>query len=250
MDNHELLLTNRQLLDLNPLIAGEQACPPGHSFGPYVRRHTLIHYVLHGKGTLFARGQAFPVTAGQAFLILPNELTTYTADLQDPWHYRWIGFDGALSGRFAELPPVFSLPEDVFRRMFRDPADPALEYHLSAELLRLYARLFVRPSEKNSHVRRVETYIQSNYMRPVRVEEIASLLNLDRRYLSRLFKERTGRSIQEYLIEVRLEEAEQQLRQGRSVKEAAHLAGYEDVSNFSKIFKKHFGKSPADIRQG
>ena len=59
-----MLLTNRKLQDLNPLIAGEETCAPGHSFGPAVRKYTLIHYVLRGKGVLYARGGEHPVHAG------------------------------------------------------------------------------------------------------------------------------------------------------------------------------------------
>ena len=153
-----------------------------------------------------------------------------------------------LAERFKQLEPVFSLPDTVFARMFRAVEEPEMaEYRLAAELLRLYALLFGRSSDTNHHVRRVENYIRSAYMEPIRVEKIAEQLSLDRRYLSRLFKEKTGFSIQEYLISVRMEAAELLLQQGRSVKEAAYLSGYEDVSNFSKMFKKYYGKSPADL---
>lgn len=249
MGMENILLTNRNLRDMNPLIIGREACEPGHSFGPAIRRYTLVHYVKRGKGTFYARGQAYPVGAGEAFLILPGEVTTYTADEEDPWEYCWIGFDGALAERFSELDPVFSLPEHVLRRMLTAAREePSVaEYRISAELLRMYAMLFGSRTGNNPHVRRVENYIRAAYMQPLRVEQIAEQLNLDRRYLSRLFKEKTGRSIQEYLISVRMEEAEFQLRQGRTVKEAAHLSGYEDVSNFSKMFKKRYGKSPAEV---
>ena len=246
MISKHLLLTNRKLKDFNPLIAGEETCAPGHSFGPAVRQYTLIHYVFRGKGTLYARGGTHPVQAGQAFVILPEEVTTYTADLQEPWHYCWIGFDGDLAARFGELPPVLTLPETLFGRMRHLSAQPsAMEYLLAGDLFLLYAYLFADSQRGCPHVRRVENYIRSNYMHTIRVERIAAELNLDRRYLSRLFKEKTGSSIQEYLIRVRLEEAERLLLRGCSVKEAAHLAGYEDVSNFSKMFKKRTGRSPA-----
>jgi AraC-like DNA-binding protein len=85
-------------------------------------------------------------------------------------------------------------------------------------------------------------------MRSIRIEDIAKQLNLDRRYLTRLFKEKTGQSIQEYLIQVRLEEAVQCLQNGYSVSDTAILCGYEDVSNFSKMFKKRYGISPAQMK--
>lgn len=246
MQANNILLTNRHLQDLNPLLAGSHECDPGSGTQPTIRKHVLIHYVFRGKGTLFIGGSAYPVSAGQAFLIPQGELANYRADSADPWYYCWIGFDGALAPRFAQLPPVFSLPEEVFRRMLRVTDAPSVtEYRLAGELFRLYALLFAKPTAHNPHVRQVENYIRASYMHPIRVEHIARQLNLDRRYLSRLFKEKTGMSMQQYLLNVRMDEANTYLRQGYSVKECAHMVGYEDVSNFSKLYKKHFGKSPA-----
>lgn len=248
MASRDLLLTDRKLQDLNPLIAGEESCAPGHSFGPAVRKYTLIHYVLQGKGVLYARGGVHPVHVGQAFIILPDEVTTYTADSTDPWHYRWIGFDGALSSRFSELPPVLTLPKMLFGRMMHlSSVSSTAEYLLAGELFSLYAHLFTDVQIGSPHVSRVENYIRSNYMHPIRVERIATELSLDRRYLSRIFKENMGCSIQEYLIRIRLEEAERLLLRGCSVNEAARLSGYEDVSNFSKMFKRRTGRTPVSM---
>ena len=244
-----LLLTNRGLRDLNPLDAGYERCLPSKSFGPHVRTYTLIHYVLAGRGTFYAHGQAYPVEAGQAFLILPGEMTTYTADSADPWHYCWIGFDGLLSAAFSRLEPVLTLPGELFAPLISAaPGDPAPEYRLSAMLFMLYDRLLADGGSENHHVRRVETFIRSNYMLPLRVEEIAGKLNLNSRYLGRLFKDHTGKTMQEFLIDVRLEAARLHLRRGCSVAEAARLCGYEDVTNFSKMFKRKTGRSPSAIR--
>jgi len=245
MQENNILLTNRHLQDLNPLLAGTHECDPGYGTQPAIRKHVLIHYVFRGTGTLFMGGNAYPVGPGQAFLIPQGELANYRADNEDPWFYGWIGFDGALAARFSQLPPVFPLPEEVFQRILRVTNDPSVtEYRLAAELFRLYALLFSNPERHNPHVRQVENYIRASYMHPIRVEHIARQLNLDRRYLSRLFKEKTGISMQQYLLNIRMEEATNYLRRGYSVKECAHMVGYEDVSNFSKLFKRHFGKSP------
>ena len=249
MQENSFFLTNRHLRDLNPVIAGTHDCDPGYGIQPAIRKYTLIHFVFRGKGTLYARGNAYPVQAGQAFLILPGEMTTYTADPTDPWHYCWIGFDGLLSAAFSRLAPVLSLPGELFAPLLHTvPGETAPEYRLAAMLFTLYDRLLADCGAENHHVRRVETFIRSNYMLPLRVEEIAGKLNLNRRYLGRLFKDHTGKTMQEFLIDVRLEAARLHLRRGCSVAEAARLCGYEDVSNFSKMFKACFGQSPASYR--
>jgi len=244
------MLINRKLQDLNPLSAGQQKCPPGHSYGPRVRKYTLIHYVLRGRGTFEARGQRWQVQAGEAFLILPGEVTTYTADTQDPWEYQWIGFDGALAARFAQLPPVFRVSESTFRALRREEDEAQIpEYLLAAGLFRLYSELFAQPGKRRNPVRLVQDYVRSCYMQKVSVEDLARQLHMDRRYLSRLFKRRTGMSIQEYIVQVRLDESKTLLRRGCSVPEAAQLCGYDDTAGFSRIFKKHCGVSPANWKK-
>lgn len=250
MPINPLFLTDRHLSDLNPMIAGEEVCAPGHGTRLHIRNYTLLHFVYRGKGILNARGQSHPVESGQVFLIRPGELSSYTADTQDPWHYGWIGFDGILAARFAELPPVFSVDKETMSRIHGALQDPKVsEYRLAGELLRLYETLFSGSMDTgNRHVRQVKNYIRLSYMHPIRIAGIARQMNLDRRYLSRLFKSHTGLSIQAYLLQVRMEEADKYLLQGYSVREAATMAGYEDISNFSKLYTRHFGLSPAQRR--
>ena len=79
----DFLFVNRNFKDLNPMLYGCQDCAPSHSFGPSVRTYTIIHYVERGKGKLYKYGREYPVRAGEAFVILPHEVTTYTADADD-----------------------------------------------------------------------------------------------------------------------------------------------------------------------
>lgn len=245
---YDVALIDRALSDLNPLVLGEEHCPPGSGFGPATRYYTLIHFVVDGEGTFLQGGVERPVHAGQAFIIRPDEITTYWASETNPWHYRWIGFDGALSARFASLPPVFNYTTDWAERMLsaaREYDTGVMEYAIAAELHLMYAELFAHNSKKTDYVATVKTYVRALYMQPLRVEEIAENMHLDRRYLSRIFKEREGKSIQEYIVTVRMEEAKRLLARGMGVAECAHLCGYEDTCNFSKMFKRECGVSPA-----
>lgn len=243
--HQKLLLTDRHLQDLNPIIAGSQECEPGHRFGPYIRGYTLIHYVISGKGKFYARGQEYDLCSGQAFLILPGEVTTYQADTEDPWHYCWVGFNGGLSRRFDQLDPVFTVDEALFTGIFPpDGYSGRPEYWIAGGLHRLYGVLFPEAQSGNIHVQKVENLIRTAYMEGITVEDIAEHLNLDRRYLTRLFKQHTGKSLQEYLTAVRMDEAALCLERGHSVQETARLCGYADVGNFSKMYKKYFGHNP------
>lgn len=239
------VLLNRGFSDLNPLVLGCEHCLPSKSFGPDMRAYTLIHYVVKGSGVLYKGGQSFPVGAGQAFLINPGEIFTYAAEPSDPWYYQWIGFDGRLSKNFVELPALLEFSSNWIGMMLEVPAESAMrEYEIAALLFRMYSDLFADKKHGSHYVRRVCDLIQAQYMYDLRVEEIAARMNLDRRYLTRLFKASIGMTVQEYLISVRMEEAKRRLSLGFSVGEAASLCGYSDVCNFSKMFKKRFGVSP------
>lgn len=246
MPNMRCILADTKLLDLNPMRAGEQINTDAYRVGPTVRHQTVIFYILKGKGVYSVGGVDYPVEAGQAFLVLPEEIFSYVSDADEPWHQQWIVFDGQLAESFRQLPPVFPLNPKYFRNIFSYMEDTAMrEIKIASQLHLLYAELFSKLPHGEDYVKRVKNYIHTAYMEPITVEQIAQDMNLDRRYLSWLFKKKTGQTIQQCLINVRLEEAQSHLRQGRSVQEAATLCGYEDVSNFSKMFKQRFGISPA-----
>ena len=246
MAHKSIILNNRHFNDLNPIDIGWENCKPGYCYGPAIRRYTLLHYVEDGCGTLYKGGKSYPVQKGQIFIILPDEVTKYVADEEHPWVYRWIAFDGVLSKKFCELSPVVSLPEDLFPRVPNvKEYHGIVEYALAGQLYAMMSELFACGKHRNHYVRQVKDYIKSSYMRELRVEQIAESLSLDRRYLSRLFKEKTGQSVQEYLISVRIEEARKLLSEGYGVGETAMLCGYNDACNFSKMFKRICGVSPA-----
>ena len=246
MPRISFILNNRHFRDLNPIDIGWEDCVPGHCFGPAIRRYTLLHYVEQGHGTLYKNDTAYPVGEGEIFIILPGEVTRYVADQNDPWVYRWIAFDGELSAQFSGLPPVVKLPNVLFPRVPNmKEFQGIVEYALAGQLYVMMSELFASGKNRNHYVRQVKDYIQSSYMREISVEQIAESLSLDRRYLSRLFKEKTGQTVQSYLISVRMEEARRFLAEGRGVAETATLCGYADAFNFSKMFKRTYGISPA-----
>ena len=88
-------------------------------------------------------------------------------------------------------------------------------------------------------------YIDANYMNAVAIRDIARLVGVERTYLAKIFKEKTGRSMQDYLIDTRLSKAAELLERGYTVAESAAIAGYGDSFNFSKMFKRRYGASPS-----
>ena len=101
----------------------------------------------------------------------------------------------------------------------------------------------------NQVVQLITTYMENNYATDISIEQLASLYYVSPTYLSKVFKDSTGASPINYLIQIRLKKAHQILTtQELTVKEVAKAVGYEDAYHFSKSFKKHFGISPSVVK--
>lgn len=239
------------LHDFNPLMAGEGATIPGAAHAPASDASCiLIHYILKGHGTVSVDGSQYPAKAGQIFILNTAKDVSYTSDAADPWFYRWVGFTGELSYQFESLPPVLDVEEDPFPSLkyLQDPSMP-LDYLLAGDLFHLYCR-FLRPkNRKQDPVHDIIEYIRKHYMENLAVEDFSKKYGLDRRYLSRLFKKKTGFTIRAYITEVRFSAAEHFLMQGYSGKEVAVMCGYSDTSNFYKSFKSRRGMNPSEWRK-
>ena len=260
------LVDNLHLRDVNPLNCGWHRRGAGQWFGPGVRDHTILHYVLSGKGTYTCGGQTYPVEPGELFLIRPDTLVYYEADKADPWTYVWIGFEGEAAERMLELSGfrdgrlTASLPElnDAFASLARqDPAVPLPAVRLCGTLYDVFAHLQQRQappvpaSMPELYVRRSMEYIRANYSQPLTVGEIARLMGIDRRYFSRIFSRIAGVSPQAYLVGYRLDRAAALLAGRRcTVGEAAKSVGYADAFTFSRMYKRRFGVSPAETLAG
>lgn len=243
-------LANKHFAELNPVDFGEEACKPNHSYGPAIRRYVLIHYVLDGCGVFTNERGAHKVMPGSAFIIRPEEVTVYAADKETPWHYIWVGFDGALATRFYTLPDVFTPPHGTFEKLLRvtEYRDTAEEY-LAGRLFELYARLFSNEKAEENYIPRIRNYVENYYSSPCRIGDIASSLGLERHYLSRLYKEKTGETLKDYITNKKLTEAKALLRDGHSVADAAAMVGYTDQFLFSKTYKKVMGYAPSEEKE-
>ena len=71
---------------------GTEKCRAGHCWGPAVRDHFLIHFIVGGKGVYTLAGKDYSLSRGDLFFAPPGESICYRADADDPWEYCWVGF--------------------------------------------------------------------------------------------------------------------------------------------------------------
>ena len=102
---------------------------------------------------------------------------------------------------------------------------------------------------ENAYVAQVIRYIQDYYHEPLRVEDMARYVGLNRSYLSTLFKKYTGLSPIKYLQTFRMTRAAHLLSLTKlPITAIAHSCGYQETESFHKIFKQHTGLSPKQYR--
>lgn len=97
----------------------------------------------------------------------------------------------------------------------------------------------------------IKTYIDLNYADSVTVEKIAQVFFVSNVYLSRAFKSEFGLTVIDYMQQIRMERAKEWLLESQiPIKNVAEMCGYEDVAYFYRVFKKHFGIAPGEMRKG
>lgn len=107
----------------------------------------------------------------------------------------------------------------------------------------------VQSNTESRRVRKVEEYIDVNYKQEVRLQTLAELAGMTASAFSRFFKLRTGKTVQEYIIDVRIGHAARQLVDStKSIAEICIDCGFNNISNFNRIFKKKKGCSPSLFR--
>lgn len=102
----------------------------------------------------------------------------------------------------------------------------------------------------SDRIKKIYEYIGLNYQEKIKVEEVAKLLNMTETTLSRLMKQRTGRSFVDFLNDYRIGFATRWLTENnQSIAEIAFRCGFYNISNFNRIFKKSKGCTPGLYRE-
>ena len=260
--------TLRENAGLSVYNTGYEQCDNGYIWGPALRDHYLIHYVVSGSGILRCNQKEYAVEAGMLFIIFPSQVASYQADARDPWQYNWVGFNGTDARRLVKLTglskdrPVCRCDDpEATSALLRDIADASDNTAAAdAEMVgRLY--LFLAHLMKSNRTRSVGDthqtyvdnalrYIQYNYASDIGVADIARYVGISRSQLYRAFLQDFGVSPHNYLQTYRINEACSLLRDpAYSVAEVAGSVGFNDPLYFSRVFKSIKGVTPSDYQK-
>ena len=162
----------------------------------------------------------------------------------------------ALSLLFSEALNLYGMPETEESRLIRASDSYATGEEWAKDSLTAAERLFEQ--RKNARqdtdtwlIRRIEEYLEAHFAEDVTLSTLAETAHYNPSYLSRFYKQHTGKNLMGRLNEVRIDHAKRLLADtGMKSGEIAEQCGFCSTKYFNQAFKKATGQTPGEFREG
>lgn len=226
---------------------------------PSVAPIYYLFLTVHGSGELkITELGSFPIQSGSIFLIRPG--TQYEICGSSDLTYLYISFMGTRAPDLTEdlhctpQAPVCDGHADCipFWMQSLQRLNPH-NANLIAEGVLLYTLSYLTldrtedtPIQAQGVIQNLLDYVDHNYRDPsLNLKKLADIFGYTDKYLSHLFKQHVQTNWRTYLNKLRIQHAIAVIDEGKTnVAEIAHACGFEDELYFSKVFKRHTGKTP------
>ena len=139
----------------------------------------------------------------------------------------------------AEIKEGFYAVEELFHILYE------LSKFTDARELSSSSFAQVKVEEESRRVKKVKEFIHANYREEIRLDQLSEMVSMAPTAFSRFFKLRTGKTLAEYIVDVRLGEAARQLIDtNEQVSSICYQCGFNTLTNFNRLVKKRKGCSP------
>lgn len=106
-----------------------------------------------------------------------------------------------------------------------------------------------RKSDESRRVQKVKEYINEHYAQQLRLADLAEIVGMSPVSFSRFFRQRTGRTLSDYIVDVRLGFAARMLvDSAKNISEICYECGFNNLSNFNRTFKNKRNYTPREFR--
>lgn len=153
--------------------------------------------------------------------------------------------------RVYSLIDTLSAQQQGFRQVLQI-LEILYELSLSQEAYTLSSSAFaqITPTTDSRRIARVEEYIRTHFEEDIRLATLAEIAGMTPTAFSRFFSVRAGRSLTDYIIDIRLGVAARQLIDStKTVAEISFECRFNSLANFNRIFKKKKGVTPSEFRE-
>ena len=240
--------------NLDLFFARHNKGQPSLAMNNQLIRYYELTAVLRGRLLYEVNGESVSVEAGDAVFIRPNSVRTRPTEPDVDYvsfNFR-SGDDFSLPLHIKEgIGGDARLIIEAFDRINSDgrPVSSEINLHLLSALITLLEEAAEREGQSPLTVK-IASYINSNYMKRITLEDIGKLTFFSPIYCDTVFKKDTGRSIIDHLIARRIDESKRHLSSSElPLSKIAELCGFTDYNYFCRVFKKRVGVSPSAYRK-
>jgi two-component system, response regulator YesN len=144
---------------------------------------------------------------------------------------------------------MFKSHNSMYRELAQKETLDAIHEWFVDRMGRIISYAAAQP-KNNKYIDQVMEYIRVSYHLDLSLERIADHVKLNHAYLSRMFKQETGKTVVEYLTQIRLDASKSLLRSTeRTIQDIAEEVGYLNVNSFIRFFKRYEGITPGEYRK-
>lgn len=232
------------------------------TFNTVGRDDFYLIYIIDGQLSINIDENEHITSKGTAVIFPPKYRYKYRGN--PPTHYLYVHFTGAYADKFLKDCGFENLPcvienefnIDIKNRLnllintflYNEPLSDLKCACLLQEIL-IDIRKDDLSKADNSPLKASLKHIHSHFTRKIDIPYLASLENLSNSRYITVFKQQTGKSPNEYIIDLRLQLAKSLLdNTNMSIRQISESVGYNDQYFFSRLFKKHLGVSPLSYR--
>lgn len=271
-----LSLSMVELYQAGEIIAGD-----GYEIPEHTQECAEISYVVSGCCDFYTDGQVFHAREGDVHVISPGRRHRIVADSTENLRMAYIGFylheeeadpaRQALNAFYEDAPcqlrcdrnHLKAAVEQLLTEIYvsKDYSREVVDACITQILITVWRLFRYGPEESGQRVSdearmerivghtvlRALRYIDTNIGQIENVSQVAGQLRYNATYLSKVFRERMGITMSEYIAGKRIEEAKKLLHDGVSVSKTAQRLGYASSQSFCKMFRRHTGQIPSDF---
>jgi len=236
-------------------------------------RFIEFYYVDRGAITMIVEGKKIPLAAQQGILLLPGQFHEIAGDAEVSSNIMTLHFQSPdLVRSFPDFKDMAGTALSLgtttrdFFRFFLESLDhkaSAGGFHAGVGFLNFLILLSadhrkgmkqkVHPPQRKSHspfAQKTEKFIGDHVGEKLSLHLIARQMGTSVSSLAHLYRQATGETVKQAILRCRVEKAKELLREGPfSVKEVAHLTGFQTSSALSTVFRKREGSTPGDYQR-
>lgn len=257
--------------DVRLLYITQARCGSDLNSPEHIHHFAELFYVLRGSGYFLVENEKFPITENDAVIVNPDISHTELSNMDTPLEYIALGISGLVfedekpdTARNYNMYNFHNCKDDfgIYLKMlikeaqgreegFETICQNLLESLVLNLIRRTHNKITLSPSKKvTKECRFIEQYIDEHFTENITLEKLSELTYLNKYYLAHSFKEYSGTSPINYLINKRISEAKHLLKTtSHSVAKIAAGVGFSSQSYFSQVFKRETKMTPNEWRK-